>query len=263
VSSSPTHVKPSGCAKSIIRFIELFVLTVLALPIAFIVVVAWMTWKWYSITWAHSHDFDNALMAISGVGGVLWSGAVITYSIHQRYTPKLRTAVQLIQFAFLASLVGLIAQGATLRTAFYLLGCFYAISALFSFALRTLEPHLASALSSQMASAQAQGDGVALARQRARDGVIRYLKLISHGAWYFMFVAVVCVATVVLARQDIIAWSCLIVFVVSLFLILPELFEVVESKAQEPVTAGEHTDLAAGGAHSTTEADPAKDPGKP
>jgi hypothetical protein len=204
------------------------------MPGIIIAVIAWLNWEQYSAVWPHAHDFDNALLAISGVGGVLWSGAVITYSIHQDYTPRLRTAVQLIQFAFIAALIGLLASGAELRTAFYVIGCYYGVLAILSFIFRKVEPHVDAAFSAQMTAATDDAASAAVqAKVRVKDAIIKYLRRIEHGAWHFVFVAAVCLVTLVFARQDIIAWSCIAVFVISVRLVLNELFDSEEAKAQK------------------------------
>jgi hypothetical protein len=67
-----------------------------------------------------------------------------------------------------------------------------------------------------------------------KDVAITYLKRIEHGARYFVFVAAVYLVTIVFARQDIIAWACLAVFVISVRLVLNELFDGEEAKATKP-----------------------------
>jgi uncharacterized membrane protein YcjF (UPF0283 family) len=55
-----------------------------------------------------------------------------------------------------------------------------------------------------------------------------FFKRVAHGTYFFAFLAVVCLVTVVFARQDFIAWSCVVVLIVTLFLMLPEIFRLVD-----------------------------------
>ena len=170
---------------------------------------------------------DNALLGIAGVAGVLWSGAIITYSIHLKYTPQLRTAVQLIHYCIVAPLIGLIADGAVLRSAFYCIAWFYGLSATFSFSYNVLlKPGYYKVIDTPPEPTETHEQ----ARKRVEENGLYRFRLIAHGAWYFAFVAALCLLVVVTARKEWIAWTSIIALITSLSLILPELFSVVEQR---------------------------------
>jgi hypothetical protein len=195
-------------------------------PFLVAAIIIWVTWPAFRSVPPDPHRLDNALIAIASVGGVLWSGAIITYSIHQRYSPGLRTAVQLIHYTFLAPLIALIGEGAGVRIGFLVLGWFYAESALVSFVMfNTVGANPVEILSASPIA----GESPEQARQRAQDRNRRFFERLEHGRWYFASTALICFASAFLGRQDIVAWSCLLVVIMALFLILPELFELVET----------------------------------
>jgi hypothetical protein len=57
---------------------------------------------WYCSVPQQRGVIDNSLIAIAGVAGVLWSGAIIAYSIHHSYSSQIKIAVQLIQCSIVA-----------------------------------------------------------------------------------------------------------------------------------------------------------------
>jgi hypothetical protein len=197
-----------------------------ALPFIVLAVVYWK-FPGYSAIPQNQRPSENALLGIAGVAGVLWSGAIITYSIHLKYTPQLRTAVQLIQYSIVAPLIGLVADGAVLRSAFYFIAWFYGLSAGFSFLyLGNLKPGYYKVLTTEHGPNETDEQ----ARQRVQNSTLDNFRLIAHGAWYFVFVSALCIIVVVTARQEWVAWTGIASLIVSLFLILPELFNVVEEK---------------------------------
>jgi hypothetical protein len=177
----------------------------------------------------NQRNADNALLGIAGVAGVLWSGAVITYSIHLRYTPQLRTSVQLIHYSIVAPLIGLIAEGAILRSAFYIIAWFYGLSAFFSY-LNTVD--LKPGYFKVLDTPPKPNETPEQARQRVQSEMLGRFRLIAHGAPYFSFVSVLCIIVIVTGRQEWISWTSIIVLVTSLSLILPELFSLGDQRRE-------------------------------
>jgi hypothetical protein len=202
-----------------------------AIPFVILAFAATIGWPYYSQVWSTGRNYDNALVGTAGVAGVLWSGAIIAYSIHRKYTPPLRTGVQIIQYAFLAPIAGLVAQGAGLRTLFYAAAWFYFLSALYSTTNRQfLKPGYFSVVippkKVDETPEERQAREAAIASQ---ERSLRLFQRIGHGAPYFSVVTIFCLAITIFARQDIIAWSSLLAIVAGLFLILPELFNLFGS----------------------------------
>ena len=144
-----------GCLKVTLEIAALLALIFLG-PLVVLGLVMYFAWPWYS-SGTRASDLDDALIALASVAGVLWSGAIIAYSIHKRYTPPLRTGVQLLHFAILAPLVGLIGSGWALRTAFYLFAYFYMLSTLYS--MTNLELHKSPEIPVQATGEHARRSG--------------------------------------------------------------------------------------------------------
>jgi len=218
-----------GCLLAIFEVLAA-VFAGVALPFVILVAMVIWFWPWYSSISSSVRNLDNALITLASVAGVLWSGAIIAYSIHKKYTPPLRTGVQLLHFAFLAPIAGLIGQGASLRTAFYILGWFYIVDALFSVTnSQLLKPGSVFMKSVEPPPNESAEDAEKRKKSAlARASLIQFFQRNAHGTRYFWLVAALCTAIVVTARQDVIAWACLSIIVLSLFLILPEVFSLVD-----------------------------------
>jgi hypothetical protein len=209
-------------------------LMILLLPFIMLWAIVHWAWPWYSsVPTAPTSvlSVNDALIALASVAGVLWSGAIIAYSIHRKYTPPLRTGVYLLNFAILAPLIGLIAQGAALRTGFYFTMWFFIASTLFSvtnvemlkpgkFTMKVPDPKPNETPAEKQLREQ-------LAALRLKD--IEIFRRVAHGTNYFALVAVLCGVIFFTAKAVAIEWSCLVVLVVSLFLMLPEIFRLDDS----------------------------------
>ncbi len=132
----------------------------------------------------------------------------------------------------LAPLVGLIAEGASLRTAFYFAICFYVCNVVLSMSnRRLLKPGFFEPPKPQPTEAPEQtrlGEQIAASEEVARENV----KRVSHGMFYFTLVGLLCLFTFVEGNQGAIAWSCITVLVVSIFLMMPELFSLLGAPAK-------------------------------
>ncbi len=217
-----------GCLKFVVKVLLVLIAVTIGPLIVLGALVHWL-WPWYSSIPSHA-DLKDALITLSSVAGVLWSGSIVAYSIHKKYTPQLRTGVQLLHFAILAPLVGLIAVGAQMRSAFYFIGYFYALSTLFSLTnLEMLKPGKFTL----GAPAKSANETPAAAKLRQNLETIRlkdieFFKRVAHGTRYFALISLLSLAIFITAKVSYIAWSCLGVIVVSLFLILPEIFSLVD-----------------------------------
>jgi hypothetical protein len=223
----------AGCLKLLIEIV-FAILAILAFPFVLLWALIHWLWPWYSSippVPTSSLKFSDALIALASVAGVLWSGAIVAYSIHHKYTPPLRTGVQLLNFAIIAPLIGLTAEGGALRTAFYVVMWFFILSFLLSttsvemmrpgkFTLRPPDPK---------ANETAAETQLRLQLTAARIKNIDLFTRLAHGTKYFAMVVLLCLAVFITAKLSVIAWSCLIVLVVSLFLMLPEVFRLDES----------------------------------
>ncbi len=230
----PKTVTPSPAITALIRGCIWIIIKVLAvllllslLPFLVLFALVYLSWPWYSSVPTAERDLSNALVALAGVAGVLWSGAIVAYSIHKKYTPPLRTGVQLLCFAILAPLAGLIAAGAELRTAFYFTMWFYIFDTLYSVTnLEMLKPKFTlrpPPPDPNETPEQAEAREQIVERQLKR---IEFFQRAAHGTPYFALVSILCLVTFITASTITIAWSCLLVLVVSLFLMLPQVFDV-------------------------------------
>jgi hypothetical protein len=219
-----------GCLRIVAEIVAV-VLAVALLPFIILGCIVHFAWPWYSSlppppSPATPLNINDALIALASVAGVLWSGAVVAYSIHRRYTPPLRTGVQLLNFAIIAPLIGLMAEGAALRTTFYFVMVFFVLSFLLSttsvemlkpgkFTLKVPDPKPNETPVEKQLREQ-------LAAAKVKD--IDLFRRVAHGTRYFGMVAILCLAVFITASVVTIEWSCLLVLVVSLFLMLPEIF---------------------------------------
>ncbi len=216
-----------GCLKVLLEIIAVL-LALTILPFIILIAIMHWAWPWYSSVPTYAKDLNDALITLASVAGVLWSGATIAYSIHRKYTPPLRTGIQLLNFAILAPLAGLIAEGAGLRTAFYFAAWFYIIDTLYSMSnLEMLKPGKFTL----KVPAQLPNETPEQARLRQELAAmqlknIELFKRTAHGTWFFALVAVFSVAIFTTANIFVLAWSCLAVLVISVFLILPEVFRL-------------------------------------
>ncbi|HEY1728258.1 MAG TPA: hypothetical protein VGG22_07795 [Candidatus Baltobacteraceae bacterium] len=231
-----------GCLKVALELLAaLFAITIGPL-VVLAALVHWL-WPWYSSV-PPPRDLKDALITLSSVAGVLWSGSIIAYSIHKKYTPPLRTGVQLLNFAILAPLVGLIAVGAEMRTVFYFIGYFYGISTLFSLTnLEMLKPGKFTLKVPDKTASETQAAvelRQSLEKIRLKD--IEFFKRVAHGTRYFALVSLLSSAIFITAKVSYIAWSCFIVIVVSLFLILPEIFRLDDGVQEKPLNAGQRSE---------------------
>ncbi len=79
-------------------------------------ILAHWCWPWYGSLSLSPQDNRDVLIAISGVACVVWTGAVVAYTLRKKFTSELSIGIGFLQAAFMQPLVCLVADGATLRT---------------------------------------------------------------------------------------------------------------------------------------------------
>lgn len=225
-----------GCLVFLLELVGI-ALAVTVLPIVVLLLLIRFEWPWYSSIpllppplpppAPASLNFDDALIALASVAGVLWSGAIVAYSIHRKYTPPLRTGVQLLNYAIVAPLIGLVARGASLRTAFFLVAWFFILSFLLSTtSLQMLKPRLGLKIPDAKPNETPEETK---ARLRVSAILLKNIDLftrLAYGTRFFALTAALSLWVFITADVSVITWTCLVVLVLSLFLMLPEVFRL-------------------------------------
>jgi hypothetical protein len=74
-----------------------------------------------------------------------------------------------------------------------------------------------------------EGETIEAAHKRPEDRMRKCLQRIAHGYWYFAATAALCSLIFILGRQDVVASPCIALLVVSMGLILPQLFSLSDN----------------------------------